>query len=150
MAVAEAIYGGDADTVCMKWPECFDHLLSLAHPHRQMVPHETRAAAERVLAKHGWEIDTPEALRDFLDAFDSPFKHQARSRYIPAEVRAAVMERDNGVCQACGSTENPTLDHIKPFSRGGRHTPQNLRVLCLSCNSSKHNRTDEEWRGADG
>ena len=73
-----------------------------------------------------------------------------RSRHIPAPVRAAVMERDEGTCQACGSTENPTIDHIKPFSRGGRHTAGNLRVLCHSCNSSKRDRMDSEWGGVDG
>lgn len=147
--MAERIYGGDEEVLWLKWPECFDSLMVFAHPYRQMVPHETRAAAERALGAHGWEIRTPEALEDFLAAFESPLKNQDRSRYIRAELRAAVMERDGGTCQACGSSDNPTLDHIKPFSKGGSHTAANLRVLCGPCNSSRRDRSDDEWRGRD-
>lgn len=48
-------------------------------------------------------------------------------------------------CIACGSAENITIDHIIPISRGGRHSIGNLQSLCLSCNSSKHNKTMTEW-----
>ena len=41
-------------------------------------------------------------------------------------------------------TLKPTLDHILPLSRDGRHENSNLQLLCLSCNSSKGDRTHEE------
>lgn len=58
---------------------------------------------------------------------------------IPSDVRAAVMKRDGGRCQECGSTDDPTIDHkITPWSLGGSSTdPVNLQVLCRSCNSRK-------------
>jgi 5-methylcytosine-specific restriction endonuclease McrA len=40
-------------------------------------------------------------------------------------------------CQNCGSKERLTIDHIKPMSLGGKHEPDNIQVLCLSCNASK-------------
>jgi 5-methylcytosine-specific restriction endonuclease McrA len=49
-------------------------------------------------------------------------------------------------CAACGSTENQTVDHIIPFSRGGRYSIGNLQTLCLDCNVKKANRTIMEWR----
>lgn len=59
---------------------------------------------------------------------------------IPPEIRRRVIERDHSQCQSCGATENLTLDHIIPQSKGGTHDEANLRVLCRSCNSSKNNK----------
>ena len=39
-----------------------------------------------------------------------------------------------------------TIDHVVPLSRGGRHSIRNVLVVCVYCNSSKHNRKLTEWR----
>jgi 5-methylcytosine-specific restriction endonuclease McrA len=49
-------------------------------------------------------------------------------------------------CAFCGSTTNQSVDHIIPFSRGGRYSIGNLQTLCLPCNIKKANRTIMEWR----
>ena len=40
-------------------------------------------------------------------------------------------------CVFCGSTENLTVDHIKPLSKAGLHNVENLQCLCMCCNQRK-------------
>ena len=49
-------------------------------------------------------------------------------------------------CAYCGSTESPTVDHIIPIARGGRHSVGNLQCLCASCNFSKNDSLMVEFR----
>ena len=49
-------------------------------------------------------------------------------------------------CYICGSTENQSIDHIIPLSKGGNHSVGNLMTLCRSCNCSKHGRFFTEWK----
>lgn len=54
--------------------------------------------------------------------------------------RRNVYTRDNYTCQYCGkqdSTENLSIDHIIPRSRGGRSTFENCCVACVTCNRKK-------------
>jgi hypothetical protein len=59
-------------------------------------------------------------------------------RYVAADVRRAIWERDQGKCQwklegggICGETRRVELDHIEPFAKGGRILmPEDGRVLC--------------------
>jgi hypothetical protein len=56
-------------------------------------------------------------------------------REIEAMMKASVH------CPDCGAKFNrkvrKTLDHVMPLVAGGAHEISNLRVICLSCNSSK-------------
>lgn len=60
-----------------------------------------------------------------------------RREPIPGALSARVYQRDGNACVRCGATQDLTLDHIHPWSKGGPDTFENLRVLCRSCNSSK-------------
>lgn len=62
------------------------------------------------------------------------------TRYIPDDVRAAVLTRDGSKCVKCGKTEKLEIDHIIPVSKGGKGVLENLQTLCVSCNRSKRNR----------
>lgn len=68
---------------------------------------------------------------------------KSRSRRIPSMTRYEVYMRDNGKCVICGSNENIEFDHIIPFSKGGAHSVDNIRVLCRKCNRSRGN--DMKW-----
>lgn len=69
---------------------------------------------------------------------------------MPEVMRRRVRRRDGGRCARCGSEEELTVDHVRPFSRGGLTVPRNLQLLCRSCNASKSAHTMEEWAGRAG
>ncbi|MEC4016030.1 HNH endonuclease [Streptomyces sp. H27-D2] len=71
---------------------------------------------------------------------DSELLSSAQARYrtpIHPEQRQRLYERDGYRCLECGATDDLTLDHIYPWSRGGADTDDNLRTLCRPCNSRK-------------
>lgn len=47
------------------------------------------------------------------------------------------MINKRSVCACCGSTNNLTIDHIIPISRGGKNERSNVQVLCEPCNLKK-------------
>lgn len=76
-----------------------------------------------------------------------------RAKRKNAEVFAVSKKELNRIyaspCVFCGATENITLDHVIPLSRGGRHSVGNLQALCFSCNHRKHAKFMMEWRIAE-
>lgn len=67
------------------------------------------------------------------------------------KTRLRIFKRDGGECVYCNkdvSLEQWAVDHIHPRSRGGSDVDTNLALACIKCNSSKGDRTPEEWRAA--
>ena len=73
-------------------------------------------------------------------------------RFIPIEMKIAIIERDKFKCQICNKRiaeiDNARtlvkmgtglfhFDHIVPCCQGGRATLENLRLTCASCNQSR-------------
>ncbi len=69
---------------------------------------------------------------------ENNFQEQ-EGRVIDDSVYAFVLQRDNEECVLCKSTEELQFDHILPKSRGGNDEPENLRVLCRTCNLKRGN-----------
>jgi len=58
-----------------------------------------------------------------------------------------ILIRDRFSCQYCGKplkSQEVTLDHIVPKSRGGESNWENLAACCPSCNVQKGSRLPEE------
>ena len=54
-----------------------------------------------------------------------------------------------GLCAYCERDgQKLTLDHIIPVDQGGPHDPENACMCCKKCNSSKGDRTPDEWEEA--
>lgn len=65
----------------------------------------------------------------------------ARPRHVPAHVRRAVWERDQGQCtfvsevgHRCSARRFLEFDHIDPVARGGRATVDAMRLRCRAHN----------------
>ena len=63
-------------------------------------------------------------------------------RTFKGGLRTAVMERDKYRCVVCGTHENLAVDHIVPWSKGGRTILENGQTLCTSCNARKNFESD--------
>lgn len=67
-------------------------------------------------------------------------------RDIPLSLRYKILRRDFFKCVLCG--DNPPrssdcvlhVDHILPWSKGGKTIEENLRTLCANCNLGRSNR----------
>lgn len=64
---------------------------------------------------------------------------------VNEETRARIFKRDNYQCVACSSTEDLSIDHKHPVSKGGSSTDDNLQTLCLPCNLRKGSMLQEQF-----
>lgn len=67
------------------------------------------------------------------------------SRTVNRRLRFTVLSRDEFTCQYCGRKPPEVrleIDHIIPWSKGGKTEQGNLRTACEDCNSGKRDRTE--------
>lgn len=72
---------------------------------------------------------------------DGAEKHLSIRAFTQSMARAAY-ERQKGICPVCGRHFEITemqADHITPWSKGGKTTPDNCQMLCAECNRRKSN-----------
>ncbi len=89
---------------------------------------------ERLEAKRFGKSKTPRKSVEESDTSPS-------SRYIPASVRRAVIERDGGRCafvdtrgRRCNERHALEFHHRNPFARGGDRRPENIQLACRAHN----------------
>ena len=80
------------------------------------------------------------------DTPDSDSKNEKKTGRDPSlRLRFKVLKRDNFTCVQCGASPAKTqgvelhIDHIKPWSKGGETTLDNMQTLCIQCNLGKSN-----------
>ena len=65
--------------------------------------------------------------------------------WIRREKRFAIYLRDGVACVYCGTGVEEggrlSLDHLVPYSRGGKNAATNLVTSCIRCNSSRGTRS---------
>ncbi len=98
-----------------------------------------------------------------LETYEKRISSPSRSFELPAVIvlktivrfrftgvscsRVNVIYRDKNHCQYCAKsfpTEELTLDHVLPKSRGGKNTWTNLVASCKKCNQRKGCKTPHE------
>ncbi len=68
----------------------------------------------------------------------------------PKKLKAQVFDRDGHACCYCGATDDLSVDHKVPQSRGGTDDVDNLQTLCRPCNASKRDMTHDEYVARNG
>jgi 5-methylcytosine-specific restriction endonuclease McrA len=91
----------------------------------------------------------PEVEQERPAELTTPTRTYEESRDIRLGLRFRVFDRDRYKCVLCG--DHPArnadcvlhVDHIIPWSRGGKTREDNLRTLCAPCNIGRGNRFAE-------
>ena len=100
-------------------------------------------------------LENPERIRENYRRWRESHREQelirqATRRALTSndpELKALVADLLTLACAYCGATDNITVDHVIPLSKGGKHEANNLAPACLPCNSSKNDRLLSEWSG---
>jgi 5-methylcytosine-specific restriction endonuclease McrA len=98
-------------------------------------------ASARILHSPSTAFTAPSVIR-LVEYVHVPFERTSLSR-------KNVLLRDHNTCQYCGRTatsQDLTLDHVLPRSRGGSSGWENLVACCRPCNNRKGDRTPDEAR----
>ena len=72
-------------------------------------------------------------------------KHNGANELDFDEVEAKFKEMGN-TCVFCGTDQKVGLDHDIPFAQGGFNVLNNVQPCCKPCNSSKKDKTSDEYR----
>lgn len=75
-------------------------------------------------------------------------KANAEGTFTKADIDALLIKQ-SGLCNGCGCdiSKKYEIDHDLPLKRGGTNWPDNLQLLCRSCNAKKHTMTMGEFNG---
>jgi 5-methylcytosine-specific restriction endonuclease McrA len=99
--------------------------------------HNHSEAVRAKVAK--WRQENPDKVRALWNRRRARKKSAAGT--CTAEEWNTLLERLGGKCLCCGTAEKITVDHVKPLSKGGANSIDNLQPLCVSCNSRKNAKT---------
>ena len=79
------------------------------------------------------------------------WSHRRKSAgYVPGTARYEILKRARFRCELCGVSADERaleVDHILPRNSGGSDEIHNLQALCYSCNATKRDRDDTDFRG---
>jgi len=84
---------------------------------------------------------------------DAIWNHRRNSRQpISGTIRYEVFKRAGFRCELCGisaAIKALEVDHIVPKNTGGEDSINNYQALCYSCNASKRDRDNTDFRNRD-
>ena len=131
-------------------------------PKTRMSPQDEKASKKRRMHKwrqanqekvradeKKWRDNNPDKWRDKVRRI--ALRRRARLRGIEGNFTKAdidvLLAAQNGICAGCSKDISAKfeVDHKLAITRGGTNNPDNLQLLCRSCNAQKHTMTMEEW-----
>ncbi|MEZ0228581.1 MAG: HNH endonuclease [Planctomycetota bacterium] len=132
------LYRESARVICPDTYEAFD-LMGWIDRSMTVAPPGPDTASTAAILTPRFRIAKPEVilLRDYGG-------HPRREVTFS---RKNLYRRDNYTCQYCGvrmPTEELSIDHVTPKSRGGKTAWDNCVLACIRCNTRKANKTLKE------
>lgn len=93
-----------------------------------------------------WHKKNPEANRKYAHIRKCRIK-KTGGKYTLKEIRN-LMNEQGCLCVYCkiNISQKYHVDHIMPISLGGSNWIENIQLLCVDCNQSKHNKHPEIFR----
>ena len=99
--------------------------------------------------------------REYYEENSQVYKDRAKNRRAKLKEAEGVFYKadvdklynlQKGLCVYCKSAllEDFHVDHIMPLSLGGSNWPENLQLLCPTCNLRKHAKDPFEWANEIG
>lgn len=110
----------------------------------------------RTMTWKDWSLlrpsDGEESMRSVSRAYRIPSvikltRYDKIPNYRAHYCRRTIYKRDNSTCQYCGcrpGSEELSIDHVVPRSKGGLTTFDNCVLACVDCNTRKADRTPEQ------
>jgi len=77
-----------------------------------------------------------------ITKFYLPHIFRLQRKAISKVLREQILKKYGFKCKKCGISENLQIDHIKPYSKGGTNSFNNLQVLCKHCNITKKDKNE--------
>jgi 5-methylcytosine-specific restriction endonuclease McrA len=119
---------------------------------QDLLGHEVPTGDVAAVFKRALQALVPQLERRKFAATDRPRSGQRRSaadtRHVPAHVKRAVWERDQGRCTFVSETGNRCpartglqFDHVREFALGGEATVSGIRLRCRAHNQYEAERT---------
>jgi len=97
----------------------------------------------RIEQQAKWRRENPEKAR--MGSRRRRARKVAVNENYTAEDEAFTKNLFDHACFNCGSTENLSVDHYRPLSKGNALTLTNAIILCRSCNCSKGPKDPEQF-----
>ena len=112
-------------------------LLLLSARMNNLLPNSPVKLEQLIGATEPLDLNAFATFVDFAEVEKPTWKNRCANRRVPDNMRAAVLVRDGGRCRKCRRSVNLEMDHIVPFSKGGKTEEYNLQILCRRCNRAK-------------
>lgn len=128
-----------------------EHVNARERAYHQDNTERIRERRQKLRARNGEQIRAGEKSRRDRNphlAWVKTYRRRARRYGIEMVIedftKADVIDRYGDSCFYCEEGAFEETDHVIPVRRGGPHTLDNIRPVCVSCNRAKWIRTPDE------